>query len=73
MKGLRSDIRTFATALTGQFCKEIGLNAPGEMEEVDFGSRDIWARFKRSVSAIPWWNCVKNEKITGLIEGQKDL
>ena len=35
MKGLRREVRTLATTLTGPFCKDIGLKASGEVEEVD--------------------------------------
>ena len=60
-------------ALTGQFCKDMGLKALGEVAELDFGRRAMWARFKRFVSATPWWNCVKKEKLSCLIEGQNVL
>ena len=73
MKGLRHEVRTLEIALTGQFCKDMVLKASGEVAEVDFGRRAMWARFRRSVSATPWWNCAKKEKISCLIEGQKDL
>ena len=54
MKGLRREVRTLAIAFTGQFCKDIGLKASGDVGEADFERRAMWARFRRSVSATPW-------------------
>ena len=49
MKGLRRKVRTLATTLTGQFCKNIGLKASCDVVEADFGRRAMWAQFRRSV------------------------
>lgn len=53
MSGFIRLVRSFATALMGQFCSDIGLKASGETTDSFFGRRTMWARLIRSVSQRP--------------------
>lgn len=52
MSGLTLFVRTLATAFGVQFCREIGLNASGEVGAIVFGMRTMYARLNRSREAV---------------------